>query len=141
MKFVEDLIRRAQQGGDFKDLTNKGKRIKLDENPYTSETRIPHGIMKQAGYRPQFIDQSKYLKSEVKEARAILQKASENWTGTKWSKIRWNQAETEFREKVAKLNKQIRDYNLKAPNEQFFIIPVDPERELKIYSPENSGGS
>ena len=141
MKFVEDLIRRAQQGGDFKDLSNKGKRIKLDENPYTAENRIPHGIMKQAGYRPQFIDHKKFLKSEIKKAKELLQKASENWTGTQWSKIRWNQAETEFREKIVKLNKQIRDYNLKAPNEQFFIIPVDPEREIKIYSPEHSGGS
>ena len=123
MKFVEELIQKAQRSGEFKNLDKEGKRINLDENPYTTETRLAHSIIKQAGYRPSFIDNQKRLKDGIQAARSILQKGSENWTGTQWSQIRWNQAVAEFEEIVVKLNRQIRDYNLKAPNEQFFIIP------------------
>ena len=137
MKFVEELIQKAQKSGEFKNLEKEGKQIKLDENPYTAETRLAHGIIKQAGYRPSFIDNQKRLKDSIQAARDILRKGSENWTGTQWSQIRWNQAVTEFEEIVVQLNRQIRDYNLKAPNEQFFVIPIDPAREIKRFSPEN----
>lgn len=141
MKFVEELIRKAQRQGEFKDLDKEGEHIKLDENPYTAENRLAHGILKNAGFKPRFIDHRQNLKNQINESREILQKGAANWTGTEWSKIRWNQAVTQFREKVVGLNKQIRDYNLKAPNEQFFLIPVDAEREIKKFSPENNGGS
>ena len=97
-----------------------------------------HSIIKQAGYRPSFIDNQKRIKDMVAEARDILKQASEGWTGTKWSKMRWNQAVTEFEKAANNLNRQIRDYNLKAPNEQFFVIPIDPDREIKRFSPENN---
>lgn len=141
MKFVEELIQKAQKSGEFKNLDKEGERIKLDENPYTAETRLAYGIIKQAGYRPSFIDNQKRLKDGIQAARDILKKGSEHWTGTQWSQIRWNQAVAEFEEIVVKLNRQIRDYNLKAPNEQFFVIPIDPKREIKRFSPENRDDS
>ena len=140
MKFVEELIQKAQKSGEFKNLENEGEPLVLDENPYTAETRLAHGIIKNAGYKPQFINQQQQIKDEVKSLRNGLEKGAENWTGTEMSKIHWNTAVADFRARVAKLNRQIRDYNLKAPNEQFFIIPVDPEREIKKFSPENRSG-
>ncbi|MFK7800868.1 MAG: DUF1992 domain-containing protein [Anaerolineae bacterium] len=141
MKFIEEIIQKAQKSGEFKNLKNEGERLKLDENPYTAETRLAHSIIKQAGYRPSFIDNQKRLKDMIAETCDLLQKASDSWTGTKWSKIRWNEAVTEFQKRVVTLNRQIRDYNLKAPNEQFFVIPIDPDREIKRFSPENIGGA
>jgi len=141
MKFVEELIQKAQKSGEFDNLENEGERLKLDENPYTAETRLAYGIMKQAGYRPSFIDNQKRIKEMVAEARNILKQASDSWTGTEWSKLRWNQAVAEFEILVAQLNRQIRDYNLKAPSEQFFVFPIDPDREIKRFTPENRGGT
>ena len=139
MKFVEELIKKAQKSGEFENLDSEGVPIKLDENPYTAETRLAYGIMKQAGYRPSFIDNQKRLKDLSQAARNSLKKAADSWTGTEWSKMRWSQAVAEFEKKAESLNRQIRDYNLKAPNEQFFVYPIDPDREIKRFSPENSG--
>lgn len=141
MKFVDEIIQKAQKSGEFKNLEKEGERLKLDENPYTAETRLAHGIMKNAGYKPQFMSQQQQLKEMIKGLRNDLQKGAANWTGTEMSKIRWNTAVADFRAKVTKLNRQIRDYNLKAPNEQFFIIPVDPEREINKFSPESPSGT
>lgn len=140
MKFVEELIQNAQKSGEFENLEKQGKRLQLDDNPFAAETRLAHSIIKQAGYRPSFIDNQKNLKDRIQAARKILQDASENWTGTQWSKLRWEQAVAEFQTLVVALNRQIRDYNLKAPSDQFFIIPIDPDREIKRFSPENAGG-
>lgn len=141
MKFVEELIKKAQRSGEFKNLDKEGERLRLSENPYEAENRLAHGIIKNAGYKPKFINDQQYLKEQIKACRELLAQGSANWTGTEWSKLRWNQAVSEFREKVIKLNRQIRDYNLKAPNEQFFIIPIDPEREINKYAPEMNGSS
>ncbi|MFT5194433.1 MAG: hypothetical protein ACI9EW_000942 [Cellvibrionaceae bacterium] len=140
MKFVEELIKNAQRQGEFQGLKGEGERLVLDENPFTAETRLAYGIIKQAGYRPSFIDNRKAIKDKIEVTCDLLRHSSESWTGTQWSQLRWDQAVIQFREAAIKLNRQIRDYNLKAPSEQFFIIPIDPDREVKRFLPKNIDG-
>ena len=141
MKFVEEKIQKAQRAGKFKNLEKEGERLNLNENAFEAETRLAHNLIKNAGFKPKFLHDQQGLKEQIREAKQILENGAANWTGTEWSKLRWNQAVADFRESAAKLNKHIRDYNLKAPNDQFLVIPIDMDREIRRFSPETNGSS
>lgn len=135
MKFIEELIKDAQKQGKFKGLKSEGKNVKMDDNPFTEDTRIAYGMVKDAGYTLGFLANRKTILAEIEELMAELQAAADQYTGNTWTRLRWAKATEVFTTKAKLLNRRIRDYNLKAPNEKFHIVPVWVDREIERLNP------
>lgn len=135
MKFIEELIKDAQKQGKFKGLKNEGRNVKMDDNPYTEDTRIAYGMVKDAGYTLGFLANRKTILKEIEEVMEDLQAAADQYTGNTWTRLRWAKATEVFKEQAKILNRRIRDYNLKAPNEKFHIVPVWIDREIERLNP------
>ncbi|MEM7798061.1 MAG: DnaJ family domain-containing protein [Chloroflexota bacterium] len=135
MKFIEELIKDAQKQGKFKGLKNEGNHVGIEDNPFTEETRIAYGMVKDAGYTLGFLANRKKIVEEVAQLMGELKSAADQYTGNTWTRLRWAKATEVFRENANKLNRRIRDYNLKAPNEKFHIIPVWVDREIERHDP------
>lgn len=135
MKFIEELIKDAQSQGKFKGLKNEGNHVQMDDNPFTEDTRIAYGMVKDAGYTLGFLANRKQI---IKDAEALigeLKDSADQYTGNTWTRLRWAKATEVFKENASKLNRRIRDYNLKAPNEKFHIVPVWVDREIQRLDP------
>ena len=139
MKFIEELIKDAQKQGKFNGLKSDGKPVKLDDSPYTQDTRIAYGMVKEAGYTLGFLADRKKIDQLIHDVCENLQEAADRYTGNSWSDMRWAKATALFREEAGEVNKKIRTYNLKAPNEQFHIIPIWIDREIEKRDPRRSG--
>jgi|SRR5215469_13262816 len=97
---AERKIREAMQQGAFDHLEGVGEPLDLRENPYEDASlRMAHRVLKNSGYAPAWIEESKEIDAEFCHLRAHPDNASE-----------------EFRRGVRALNQRILIFNLKAPS-------------------------
>ena len=128
MPNIEELLRKAMQEGKFDNLPGKGKRLNLDEtNPHADpEWELAYHIIKDAGYSLPWIEAIREIEKDIEAARKDLQLAWE-WRLAGLAKqepqsfleAEWKRSKVAFQEKIIKLNKRIRDYNLDVPNARF----------------------
>ncbi len=143
MPDIEDAIEKAIQAGKFDNLPGKGKPLSLDENPHADpEWRLAHHVLKTGGFSLPWIEARKEIEAAVDQARQALR-----WTwewrmqrlalqpGDPQVEPEWQRAVQVFGEQVSQLNRQIRDYNLQTPNEQFQMrllsLPAELERVIE----------
>jgi len=70
-KIVEEMIKKAQERGEFDDLPDKGKPIDLTEYFEMSEdVRVAQAMLKNAGMAPREVD----LLKEIAELKKLLAK-------------------------------------------------------------------
>ncbi|MDJ0753247.1 MAG: DUF1992 domain-containing protein [Ardenticatenaceae bacterium] len=131
MNYIDEMIEEAQKRGDFSNLSGEGKPLKLEDNPYNKETRLAHSIVKQAGYTLSFIAERKTLEELIDTSRRKLQRAARRNQRGPFAALRWRKAVETFRADAAALNRKIRNYNLKAPRQQFHLLPLDIEGEIE----------
>jgi hypothetical protein len=117
----------------------KGKPLNLGGNPYRDPSdELAHDMLKNAGYTLPWIDDAKQIDARLEAARRKLQRAWEETmelrdaqicAGHQWVEGSWLASLREFRKHVEQINREIRDYNLKAPNVALhkFSIRVDEE--------------
>ena len=68
-KIVEEMIKKAQERGEFDDLPGKGKPIDLTEYfEMPEEVRVAQAMLKNAGMAPREVD----LLKEIAELRQLL---------------------------------------------------------------------
>jgi len=68
-KIVEEMIKKAQERGEFNDLPGKGKPIDLTEYfEMPEEVRVAQAMLKNAGMAPREVD----LLKEIAELRQLL---------------------------------------------------------------------
>src|SRR4030065_749468 len=140
MPNIEDLLRKAMADGKFDNLPGKGKPLHLDENnPLADpEWELAYHMLKESGYSLPWIETIREIEGEIETARAALQRLwkwrqsalSASPTGSSYSFGEWERALEAFKDKLTRLNKRIRDYNLEVPNPRFQLPILDYNREV-----------
>jgi Domain of unknown function (DUF1992) len=68
-KIVEELIKKAQERGEFDDLPGKGKPIDLSEYfEMPEDVRVAQSVLKNAGFKSREVD----LLNEIAQLRQVL---------------------------------------------------------------------
>jgi len=139
MPDIEEQIRRAMQEGKFNDLPGKGKPLKLEDDPHADpEWKMAFRVLKEAGFSLPWIESLKEIEADVEAARAALHQAwqwrrqteAEGQPG-EFVRLEWERAVQRFQERVAVINKRIRDVNLQVPNARFQRPLLDLAREVR----------
>lgn len=124
---VEEQIARI----DWSTVAGKGKPLNLDRNPYVDASHeLAHGVLKNAGFTLPWIDDARQIDADLAAARNKLRRGQAMYRNAGPDAERaWQAAQDEFREQITRLNRAIRDFNLKAPNPQVhkFLIRVEEE--------------
>jgi len=147
-KAIEEIIRKAQQEGHFDNLEGAGQPLKLDENPFEEpEWRLANRVLKNAGFRPAWLELDAQLREGLERARQDLAR-SRAWrderlgalklrtdaqaaSDREWVVEEWDRALAGFREAVEEINRGIAGLNLKVPLERLQRQPIDLARELQ----------
>lgn len=96
---AERKIREAMEEGAFDQLAGKGEPLGLQENPFEdSSLRMAHRLLKNNGFVPAWIEESREIEAESQRLRAQTEVSIDD-----------------FRSRVATLNRRILAFNLKAP--------------------------
>lgn len=139
MPDVEEQIRRAMLEGKFGNLPGKGKPLHLEDNPHTNpEWRLAHHLLQSSGYALPWIEQRNEI-VQVYEAICDQLRRVWNWRSStnaqqmtaQEAELEWRHALDEFNDQAAQLNKQIRDFNLTVPHENFQLPLIQPQREVE----------
>jgi DnaJ family protein C protein 28 len=147
-RLVEQKLREAREEGKFDNLPGYGKPLNLDENPFEDPAwQAAHQLLKQGGFRPDWLEEDAGLRAQLGEAREALRR-SLAWRQTELRALAdrveaealerrkmvaydWRLAEARFRETPAKINHALTSHNLKVPNERFQRLKLDIELEFK----------
>jgi hypothetical protein len=147
-RVIEELIRKAQEDGKFRDLRGKGKRLNLDENPFEDASmRMANHMLKEHGFRPDWLEDDLALREQLDKARQALVR-SRDWRAAQLEQLagkggaaaihqrelvthEWALAQERFRTRLADINKAIFTLNLKVPNTRFQRRKLDVEAELE----------
>lgn len=71
---VDQQIQEAMDRGDFENLPGKGKRQKLEVNPFVPrETRIVNQMLKDNGFAPRWIEVDKEIRAERAQSSRVLE--------------------------------------------------------------------
>jgi DnaJ homolog subfamily C member 28 len=136
MPDTDEQIRRAMQEGQFEDLPGRGRPLQLDEDPFEDpDWRLAHHMLRSAGYSLPWIETHREIKADLAAQRLEIQRAWECHHSAAvdphLTRQRWDQAQVNFREAIAELNKRILSYNLEAPSMQLQLQPINPAREIE----------
>lgn len=146
---VDKAIREAQERGEFDNLAGQGRPLRWDDEHVPPEWRMASRILKNAGYAPAWIEDDKWIRSERKAVRQLLD-----------SFIQWHREEVAalaglpaeevaerlevlaaarerriaaYRERAGKLNRRIDDFNLTVPVSGLQWHRVRCEDEIKRF--------
>jgi DnaJ family protein C protein 28 len=147
-RIIEKKIREAQEEGKFDNLRGQGQPLNLDENPFEDPAwRLAHHILKEQGFRPDWLEDDVALRERLAQARAALTR-SRNWRAEQmaalgergdaeavqrraWITSEWERAVERFREAVSQINAGIATLNLKVPVERLQRSKLRVEDELR----------
>lgn len=125
---------------DLDNLPGKGKPLDLSTNPYVApDEAMAQHLLKNAGFTLPWIDEGRQIDAEIEAARRKLQRAHDEYlalrdaqicAGHQWVEGAWQAALREFRQEVERINRRIRDYNLKAPSLSVHKFSVRLDEEL-----------
>src|SRR5438045_2825931 len=134
---VDKKIREAMEAGEFDNLAGTGQPIDLTENPYEDpDWRTAHRLLRNAGFAPSWIEESKDIDAELVVARTNLARVwmiLQNARGNEFEKsaeVQWGRSLKSFRAQAAQLNRRIACWNLKVPAGSFQRKMIDGEREI-----------
>jgi DnaJ homolog subfamily C member 28 len=144
MPDIDEQIRRAMQEGQFEDLPGRGRPLQLDEDPFEDpDWRLAHHMLRSAGYSLPWIETRREIEADLATHCLEIQRAWERHQSAAVSpdltRRRWDQAQVNFREAIAELNKRILSYNLEAPSMQLQLQPINPAREIERAMQTGSG--
>ncbi|HLF28525.1 MAG TPA: DnaJ family domain-containing protein [Anaerolineae bacterium] len=115
--YVDKQIKQAQEEGAFDDLPGKGK-------PLTHLHTDPlHQVLQAQGFTTRWLELEHEIRQKTEVAEQGIKRTYE-WVMQTWSggsadrhfaQDEWRKARRIFRERVAEINRLIRNYNLQAP--------------------------
>ena len=139
MPNIDEQIRKAQQEGKFDELPGKGKPLKLEDDPHVDPAwQLAFRMLKEAGYSLPWIEELKEIEADIEAARGALriahewkQRAQAEGQPGEFIHLEWERAFQTFQNRVAALNKRIRDVNLEVPNVRLQRPMLDLAREVR----------
>ena len=137
---VNKQIEEAMERGEFANLPDKGKPLKLDTNPFlTPQARMTNRLLKENGFAPRWVE----LEKEIRQGKAQLEKILINLKARRERLVSLVQqypyrrevisrtfeqerarSLTQYSEKLENLNRKIQRVNLLMPtrNRQYVLI-------------------
>lgn len=135
--WINDIIQRAMDNGEFDDLPGHGKPLNLNQDRHTPpELRTAYRIMQEAGVPPAWISERKDIDAAIDKAHQDLAQAHQWYKRqgkTASATAAWQRAQRTFRTRAEEVNKRILTYNLKAPAASVQLRPINVEKELAAY--------
>jgi DnaJ family protein C protein 28 len=141
---ISRQIEQAQKDGRFDNLPGKGKPLKLNANPNADPARqAAYQLLDDNDFSLPWIEKGKQIERDLETARTALSRTWELVSaaapGETWLQDEWERAAAEFRDRIAAVNKLIRNFNLEIPNLRLERFILDPEREItRISTPAKS---
>jgi len=140
MPNIEEHLRKAMAEGKFDNLPGKGKPIHLDEtNPHADpEWELAYRMLKDSGFSLPWIETLREIERDIEAACNDLRLAYEWYQAAKsksqpddYANNDWERSQESFKDRLAALNKRIRDYNLQVPNARFQRPTLNFQREVE----------
>ncbi len=75
--WIEETIRESQERGDFDDLPDKGKPIRLEDSPFAPEMASALRTLRNAGYEPTWMELDKEITRDKRELETFLDRSCE----------------------------------------------------------------
>jgi hypothetical protein len=75
--WIEETIQEAQQRGEFDDLPDRGKPIRLEDSPFAPEMASALRTLKNAGYEPTWMELDKEITRDKRELETFLDRSCE----------------------------------------------------------------
>jgi hypothetical protein len=126
---AERKIQEARREGAFAGLSGSGRPLSLDDDSATApEWRTPFHILKNAGMLPDWLALDREIRIRIERLAEDVRIDAE-WTrgdGEAWAGVA-----ARFRRRVAEINRQIGDLNLRVPVLKLQRLRLDADRELK----------
>ncbi len=133
---------------DWSTLRGQGQPLNLDRNPYANPgDELAHGLLKNAGYTLPWIEDSRKIDADIALAGATLARANASYleardaeicAGHQWIEGAWLAAVREFRQEATRINREIRDFNLKAPSTHLHKFALRTDDELAPYGVDDT---
>lgn len=143
----QNLIEEQIAKIDWTTLPGKGKPLNLDRNPYADPgDELAHDLLQNAGFTLPWIEDGKKIDADAAAARARLAQAhasyleardAEMCSGHQWIEGAWLAAVREFRQEAARINRDVRDFNLKAPSAHLHKFSLRIDEELAPYGADD----
>lgn len=116
---IDKAIREAREKGAFESLSGKGKPLQWGEDALVpDDQRMANQVLKNAGFVPDWIQESQEIEQEYEDARADLRRALAARSQDRLDEPGWMAAQLHYRERISALNRRIQRYNLKTPSPQ-----------------------
>jgi DnaJ family protein C protein 28 len=135
---IDEQIRNAIKNGAFDNLPGKGKPLDVDHNPHEDPGwGIAYHMLRSSGYTLPWIETRQSIEAEYESAVKSLAR-SWSWRRSALDQNQprniveneWQRALTAFEEIILTLNKQIFNYNLEVPSDQFARQNINLKREI-----------
>jgi DnaJ family protein C protein 28 len=121
MNPIEEIIKRAQERGDFDNLPGAGKPQDLSENPWVPpDWRMAYRMLAGAGFAPDVVEDDKALRARIAELEQSLERFGKRWDclSPEERRARQQQRDTflrEYEEEIRAINGRIHSFNATAP--------------------------
>lgn len=123
-RLAEARLREAEAIGSFEGLSNRGRPLALDDETHIPpEWRLTFRVLRNAGFRPAWIEMRQEIYAMAAQARARLAVVPMADPGRAAAVAR-------FTMDVASLNRRIRELNLRVPSPRWQLRLLDPGDEI-----------
>jgi len=143
-KLIEEKLKQAREEGHFDHLPKRGRLEFEDDSDVPEDERLAYHLMKNNGYAPDWIEDDKTLRRKLHDARRLLARAWADYNRKRqqpelmsndrtrrhieWD---WRTARDKFEGMVADINKDVFNFNLRAPALALHRFPLRIAEEYK----------
>src|SRR5688500_834967 len=125
---VDQMIREAQQRGDFDNLPGTGKPLDLDDNVFAGDMAAAYRVAKNANASPLWVQLDKEIGGEKNGLEAYLERTA-RYLGSMKGSAEVREAERVrargiYVRRVEELNKKIQEYNVIRPRQLSWLEKV-----------------
>jgi DnaJ family protein C protein 28 len=121
MNPIDEIIKRAQERGDFDNLPGAGKPQDLSENPWVPpDWRMGYRMLAGSGFAPGVVEDDKALRARIAELQDRLERFGKRWDllTPEQRRDRQQQRDTclhEYEDEIRAINGRIHSFNALAP--------------------------
>jgi len=127
--YIDELIQKAQERGDFDNLPGAGKPLKLDDESFAGDKALGYHLLKSNNFAPAEIELAKEIRIERERAEAKLAKIIHQGKSLRSRRVppfpsqkrafnaAVEKAATEYEETLRDLNRKILNLSLTAPSQ------------------------
>jgi len=138
---IEDLIEDGRQRGVFDELAGEGKPLELDSNLFEGSSALANKLLKENDLRPAWLSSRVIVMEQIDALRGDIRRTWDRYRlafghaqgeGQRSGlTIGWDDHCRRWETEIAKLNKQIENYNLKRRVSQMELFKLRLADELK----------